>query len=63
MQAIARFTRIISVSLAKTKFGLLAFAVTFGVRALPEILAWPYAIGYDTIGSYIPFMLDWGSGN
>jgi len=63
MQAIARFTRIISASLAKTKFGLLAFAVTFGVRALPEILAWPYAIGYDTIGSYIPFMLDWGSGN
>src|SRR5262249_48898250 len=32
------------------------------VRTLPELVAGPYPIGYDTINSYVPFMLDWGSG-
>src|SRR6266487_6685411 len=45
------------------RFLVAAFAIPLGIRALPEILAGPYPIGYDTIASYIPVMLDWGSGN
>jgi len=43
----------------KTKFALVAFLVPLFVRSIPEILAGPYPIGYDSITAYIPFMRDW----
>ena len=49
--------------LIRYRFFVVAFAIPLGIRALPEILAGPYPIGYDTIASYVPLMLDWGSGN
>src|SRR6266536_1278995 len=49
--------------LMRYRFFVAAFAIPLGFRALPEILAGPYPIGYDTIASYVPVMLDWGSGN
>ena len=44
-------------------FGLAAFLFPALVRVVPEIVAGPYPIGYDTVNSYAPFMLDWGLGN
>ena len=45
------------------RFGLAAFLLPLAIRAIPDLIAGPYPIGYDTIGSYVPMMLDWGSGN
>ena len=45
------------------RFGLAAFLLPLAIRAIPDLIAGPYPIGYDTIGSYVPLMLDWGSGN
>src|SRR2546428_354069 len=45
------------------RFGLAALLIPFTIRIIPELIAGPYPIGYDTIGSYVPFMLDWSTGN
>lgn len=45
------------------RYALAAFLVPLTIRAIPEIIAGPYPIGYDTVAAYIPAMLDWGSGN
>ena len=45
------------------KFALSAFLIPLAIRSIPEIIAGPFPIGYDTISSYVPLMLDWGSGN
>jgi hypothetical protein len=40
-------------------FPILAFLVPLGVRIIPEILAWPYIIGFDTISYYVPVAWKW----
>ena len=40
--------------------GSLVFPIL--VRSIPEFLAGQYPIGYDTINSYVPLMLDWKIG-
>jgi hypothetical protein len=45
------------------KYILAAFLTPLLIRATPEVLAGPYPVGYDTIASYVPLMLDWGSGS
>ncbi len=34
----------------------LAFITPFVIRLIPEILAWPYPIGFDTIYAYVPWI-------
>src|SRR5437867_7260140 len=43
-------------------YGLVAFLIPLGIRAIPEILAGQYPIGFDTIGFYVPNTLDWANG-
>ncbi|HZY93728.1 MAG TPA: hypothetical protein VFE98_02575 [Candidatus Bathyarchaeia archaeon] len=43
-------------------FGFIAFCIPLALRAIPEVIAGPYPIGYDTIAAYIPRMLDWRRG-
>lgn len=38
-------------------FPLAAFFVPLGVRLIPEILAYPYPIGFDTIAYYVPIIM------
>jgi len=35
---------------------ILAFLIPFAVRLLPEIIAWPYPIGFDTVYAYVPWI-------
>ena len=44
------------------RFGLMAFLIPLVVRAIPEIIAGPYPIGWDTIAFYVPSTLDWAAG-
>jgi len=39
-----------------------AFLIPFTIRAIPDLIAGPYPIGYDTISSYVPLMHAWASG-
>ena len=39
-------------------FPFLAFAIPFMVRAIPEVLMAPYVVGFDTLGYYIPYTLE-----
>src|SRR5436309_15827174 len=45
------------------RFALASALVPLIIRSIPELIAGPYPIGYDTIGSYVPFMYDWSLGN
>jgi hypothetical protein len=40
-------------------FPFLAFAIPIMVRAIPEVLMAPYIVGFDTLGYYIPYTLEW----
>src|SRR5438067_5977677 len=53
--------RIVS-AIRNHKFALAAFLLPFTVRAIPEIIAGPYPIGWDTIAFYVPSTLDWAAG-
>src|SRR5438093_7365433 len=44
------------------KFALAAFLLPFTVRAIPEVIAGPYPIGWDTIAFYVPNTLDMAAG-
>ena len=57
----ARVSRIIS-AIRKYKFALAAFLLPFTVRAIPEIIAGPYPIGWDIIAFYLPNTLDMAAG-
>jgi len=35
---------------------ILAFLTPFTIRLIPEVLAWPYPIGFDTIYAYVPWI-------
>src|SRR5439155_20723731 len=50
-------------SFMKAKFALASLFIPAAIRAIPEIIAGPYPIGYDTIAAYVPFMRDWATGN
>src|SRR5450759_1624579 len=51
-------------SLAKRyAFPFLAFAVPLLLRTIPEVLMGPYAVGFDTIGHYVPTTLLWLRGD
>ncbi len=54
-------------SLASTlqhhKYSIAAFLVPLFVRSIPEVIAGPYPIGYDSIASYVPIMHYWVSGD
>jgi len=41
------------------EFAALAFLIPFVVRMIPELIAWPYPLGFDTLGYYIPAMRWW----
>src|SRR2546428_167320 len=57
----ARVSRIIS-AIRKYKFALAAFLLPFTVRAIPEVIAGPYPIGWDIIAFYVPNTLDMAAG-
>ena len=40
-------------------FGILAFAIPFAVRAIPEILMGQFPVGFDSIAYYTPNTLIW----
>lgn len=44
-------------------FPFLAFVVPLLLRAVPEVLMGPYAVGFDTMGHYVPTTLLWLRGN
>src|SRR2546426_2518718 len=44
------------------KFALAAFLLPFTVRAIPEVIAGPYPIGWDIIAFYVPNTLDMAAG-
>ncbi len=44
------------------RFALAAFLIPLTIRAIPEIIAGPYPIGWDTIAFYVPSTLDWAAG-
>src|SRR3989441_1946380 len=57
----ARVSSIIS-AIRKYKFALASFLLPFTVRAIPEVIAGPYPIGWDIIAFYVPNTLDMAAG-
>ncbi|RLF93382.1 hypothetical protein DRN52_06560, partial [Thermococci archaeon] len=39
-------------------YAISAFVLPLAVRSIPEVLAWPWPIGFDTIFSYVPWMMN-----
>src|SRR5437773_11949225 len=56
-----KVSRIVS-DIRNHKFALAAFLLPFTVRAIPEVIAGPYPIGWDTIAFYVPNTLDMAAG-
>jgi hypothetical protein len=42
-------------AIQEPRFGLAAFLIPLGIRAIPEIIAGPYPVGFDTINYYVPW--------
>src|SRR6266702_4191426 len=57
----AGLSRIVS-AVRKYKFTMAAFLLPFTVRAIPEVIAGPYPIGWDIIAFYVPNTLDMAAG-
>src|SRR2546428_4185592 len=57
----ARVLQIVS-AIRNYKFALAAILLPFTVRAIPEVIAGPYPIGWDTIAFYVPNTLDMAAG-
>ena len=49
-------------AIRKYKFALAAFLLPFTVKAIPEVIAGPYPIGWDIIAFYVPNTLDMAAG-
>ncbi|TMI29542.1 hypothetical protein E6H29_11085 [Candidatus Bathyarchaeota archaeon] len=49
--------------LSPFKFALGSLVIPLAIRGIPELIAGPYPIGYDTIAAYVPGMLDIRMGN
>lgn len=43
----------------KAKFSFFCFLFSFFLRAIPEVLMWPYLVGFDPLGYYIPYVFTW----
>jgi len=56
-----KVSRIVS-AIRKYKFALAGFLLPFTVRAIPEVIAGPYPIGWDIIAFYVPNTLDMAAG-
>ncbi len=52
------FSRTIRHGLVARRFGLLSVAFPLGLRVIPELLAGPWPLGFDTLLSYAPFVKD-----
>src|SRR3989442_2018319 len=59
----SRFRTALCPFLMKNKLAFASLLTPAGIRAIPEIIAGPYPIGYDTIAAYVPFIRDWATGN
>src|SRR2546425_4130230 len=57
----ARVSWLIS-AIRRYKFALAAFLLPFTVRAIPEVIAGPYPIGWDIIAFYVPTTPDMAAG-
>src|SRR2546425_11673598 len=57
----AQVSRIVS-AIRNYRFALAAFLLPFTVRAIPELIAGPYPIGWDIIAFYVPNTLDMAAG-
>ncbi len=44
-----------------TKFLLAAFLTAIALRLTPELMAYPYPLGYDVINYYIPVITNFGA--
>ncbi len=62
-QATSRAWFAIATSFMKAKFALASLFIPAAIRTIPEIIAGPYPIGYDTMAAYVPFMRDWAAGS
>jgi len=49
-------------AIPRHKLALGAFLIPLMIRSIPEILAGPYPVGWDTIAFYVPNTLDWAAG-
>ncbi len=38
----------------RNRFGLAAFLIPLGIRAVPEVIVGPYPVGFDTIAFFVP---------
>src|SRR5438094_9418501 len=56
-----KVSRIVS-AIRNHEFALAAFLLPFTVRAIPEVIAGPYPIGWDIIAFYVPNTLDMAAG-
>src|SRR6059036_3215671 len=52
----------LAMELLRRRFGLAAFLIPFGLRSVPELLAGPFPVGFDTIAFYVPVTIDWAAG-
>lgn len=50
-------TKVSRNALLGNSYALIAFLFGIGIRSIPVVLAWPYAVGFDTNALYIPLML------
>src|SRR6266516_6587933 len=60
MISLMRFLQASQTNLARVRensYLILAILSASGIRLLPVILFWPYAVGFDTTALYIPAML------
>src|SRR5215510_14389398 len=57
-----RFQNRLKQGLLAHRFALMGFAFPLFLRMIPDVLSSPYAIGYDTVSSYIPLMRVWPAG-
>jgi len=56
-----KVSRIVS-AIRNHEFALAAFLLPFTVRAIPEVIAGPYPIGWDIIAFYVPNTLVMAAG-
>lgn len=54
--------RLVLGRVVSARYFVLALLVPLGIRSVPEMIAGQYPIGYDTITTYVPSMIDWGEG-
>jgi hypothetical protein len=61
LKKIGEIPRVLASEVRSKRFALAAFLIPVFIRSIPEILAGPYPIGWDTIAFYVPNTLDWAT--